>query len=78
VSWLLWWRPPCLHRVVIVNMRHDSNSAIRGVLWASRGAWLVVRNAQLLAPAGVTPIDGDVLVHRDNLAFLQVPTAGSA
>ena len=73
MRWLLWWRPPCLLRVVIVNLKDDPQTAIKGVLWASRGAWLTVRQAALLrAGEGPTPVDGEVIVHRSNIAFLQV------
>ena len=71
MSW--WWQSPAVLRVVIVNLRHDSTEAVRGVLWTSRGPWLVLRNAALLRgnqePA---PVDGDVIIPRDNVSFLQV------
>ena len=67
-----WWRPPALLRVVIVNMKHESE-ALRGVLWASRGPWLQLREVTLLRPnAEPQPVDGEVIVHRDNVAFIQV------
>jgi hypothetical protein len=73
---LLWWRPPCLLRVVIVNLKDDPTTAIKGVLWASRGAWLTVRQASLLRTGTTdtpsTAIDGEIVVHRSNVAFLQV------
>jgi len=70
---LLWWRPPCLLRAVIVNLKDDPNTAIRGVLWNSRGAWLTVRQASLLrGDAAPTAMDGEVVLHRSNVAFLQV------
>jgi len=74
VRWLLWWRLPALLRVVIVNLKDDPNTAIRGVLWSSRGAWLTVRQASLLRAgiAEATVVDGEVIVHRSNVSFLQV------
>jgi len=72
MGWLAWWRPPCLLRAVIVNLKDDSG-AIRGVLWAARGAWLVLREPALLkAGAEPEPIDGDVVLHRSNVSFMQV------
>jgi hypothetical protein len=69
----LWWRPPCLLRTVILNVRDDQNTAIQGVLWASRGAWLVIRNPQLLnAAREPAPMDGEVVIHRTHVAFIQV------
>jgi hypothetical protein len=72
-SWLFWWRPPCVLRAVIVNLKDDPTTAIKGVLWSSRGAWLTVREPFLLK-AGMQParMDGDVIIHRSNVAFLQV------
>ena len=73
LSWLLWWRPPCLLRVVLVNLQSDPDTALRGVLWSSRGAWLTLRRASLVK-GSLPPVlmDGDVLIHRTNVAFLQV------
>jgi hypothetical protein len=68
----MFWRPPCVLRTVIVNFKHDSDLAIRGVLWQSRGAWIVLRDPAVLRPNGpTTPVDGDLVVHRDAIAFLQ-------
>jgi len=59
---------------VIVNLKDDPTTAIKGVLWSSRGPWLTLRSASLLkATLQPTPIDGEVIVHRDNVLFLQVP-----
>lgn len=68
-----WWRPPALLRTVIVNLQSDGDVALRGVLWQSRGAWLVLRDVQMLhANGAVTKLDGESVVHRTNVAFLQV------
>ena len=75
MSWsrLLWWRPPCLLRLVIVNLRSDSDTAIRGLLWGSRGPWLTLREASVLkVNTTPTPIDGETVIHRDNVGFVQV------
>lgn len=73
LRWLFWWRAPCLLRTVIINMKDDDTTAIRGVLWQSRGPWFTVADAQLLK-AGLPPtrIDGSVVLHRDNVSFIQV------
>lgn len=56
---------------VIVNTK--TKLAFRGVLWSQRGAYLVLRNAELLKSAGVaTAIDGEVLIDRSNVDFMQV------
>lgn len=70
---LFWWRPPCLLRAVIVNLISDQTTAIKGVLWSSRGAWLTLREASALhGHATPTPLDGEVVIHRTNIAFIQV------
>lgn len=72
-SWLCWWRPPALLRRVIVTLKSDQDAAIQGLLWQSRGAWLVIKEPTALRP-GVAPasMDGEVHIHRSNVAFLQV------
>jgi hypothetical protein len=66
-----FWQPPFTLRSVILNLK--SGDVLAGMLWSSRGSWLVLRNANLLkAGAAPTPIDGEAVVHRDNLAFVQV------
>jgi hypothetical protein len=60
-------------RRVIVNLKDDPSTAIRGVLWSTRGPWLVLREADFLkASEPPARIDGEVIVHRDNASFLQV------
>lgn len=69
---LFWWRPPCLLRVVIVNLMDDSHTAIRGVLWSARGPWLILRQASLLkVGGGPTELAGDVVIERARVSFLQ-------
>lgn len=70
---LFWWRPPCLLRTVIVNMVGESETAYQGVLWGSRGAWLTLREVHALRH-GAEPakMDGEMVIHRDRVAFLQV------
>lgn len=70
---LAWWKPPCLLRSVLVNMIHDPDAALRGVLWQARGPWLVLRDVTALKTnAPPVAVDGDVVIHRSNVAFLQV------
>lgn len=72
-AWLWLERPPAIRQRVIVNLQHDANEALRGVLWQSRGPWLVLRDVEALkAGQPPTAMDGEVLVHRSNVAFLQV------
>jgi len=73
MHWLFWWRPPCVLRRVIVNLKHDPTEALEGILWASRGSWLILHDVTGLK-AGVPPTKmiGDVVLHRSNVAYLQV------
>ena len=46
---------------------------MQGVLWHSRGAWFVFRDVALLrAGSPPTPLDGEVVIHRSHVSFLQV------
>jgi hypothetical protein len=73
MRWLLWWKPPALLRQVIVNLVDDPAYVLRGVLWSSRGAWLTLRDPAILKPATApVSLDGDVVIHRARVAFLQV------
>ena len=73
MRWLLFWRPPCLLRRVIVNLKHDSTEAFEGVLWSYRGGWLTLHDVSALK-AGMPPtaVNGDVVIHTSNLAYYQV------
>jgi hypothetical protein len=76
--WLFWWRPPCLLETVIVNLKDDPTTALRGVLWRSHGAWFVLRQPVALNLSAPDPakrevaLPGEVVIHRDNVSFFQV------
>ena len=73
VGWLLWWRPPALLRRVTVVLKDEQPTSLQGVLWRSRGAWLVLRSVTAVRRGEQPePIDGEVIVHRVNVSFLQV------
>lgn len=73
MAWLTWGAPPALYRRVVVNLVSDTDLAIGGVLWQARGAWLVLRKAEMLrAKEAPVPIDGEVLIHRGNVSFIEV------
>jgi hypothetical protein len=73
MRWLLWWRPPCLLKVVIVNVKHDPDTAFRGVLWQARGPWLTLRSVDMFTTGNqFKAVDGEVVLHRDNVSFVQV------
>jgi hypothetical protein len=67
------WGPryPVLRRVV-VNTK-TNQTAFRGLLWGRRGGYLILREAEMLAPrAAPARLDGEVLVPEENVDFLQV------
>jgi len=72
--WLWWWRPPCWRRTVLVNLKDDPTTAIRGVLWVAWGPWITIRHPELCkGGAPPAPMDGEVVLERRNVAFFQVP-----
>jgi hypothetical protein len=64
---------PRLRRRCIVNLRGDGIDTIEGVLWTRRGRWLVLKDARLLhRDDPPVPADGEILIDRDQINFLQV------
>lgn len=61
-----------LKRQVIVNTKTDR--AFRGVLWrVARWRYLVLKNAEMLRGRDEpVPIDGEVVIERANVDFIQV------
>lgn len=71
VAQTVWASRLMLRRKVIVNLVGDR--AISGVLWCRRGGLIVLKQAELHEP-GVEPVpmDGDVVVERARVDFVQV------
>lgn len=58
-------------RKVIVNTK--TGKAFRGILWKLSFRLVILRNSELLKPKGETiPIDGELVVLRDEVEFIQV------
>ncbi len=58
-------------RTILVTTRTDRT--FRGVLWARRRGYLVLRQAELLRPRGETvPMAGEILIESANVDFVQV------
>lgn len=58
-------------REVIVTTKTDKS--FRGVLWEKRRGYIVLRKASLLQGRGdVIKMDGEVVIERDNVDFIQV------
>lgn len=68
------WRRSALNRRVVVNLK--TGKVFDGVLFAKRGPILIIKGAKLLE-AGRDPVtvDGDVLIERSNVDFVQVTAA---
>lgn len=61
---------PVLRRVMVTT---KTDQTFRGVLWRRRGAYLILRQAQLLKPkAEPVEMAGEVLIDRANVDFTQV------
>lgn len=55
---------------VVVNL--TTGAAIDGVLWDERGPLIVLRDARLHNEGGTAPLDGEVIIERDRIDFVQV------
>lgn len=70
------WRRTAVRRRVVVNL---DGKAFSGILWAKRGPLLVLRDAQLMHPgAAAVPVDGEVVIERRAVEFIQVVAAGGS
>lgn len=66
-----WWRHWPVCQRVLVQM--EDGRAFAGVMYARRGPLLVLRDAQLVEPGTEpVPVDGEVLIERPKVAFIQV------
>jgi len=46
---------------------------MQGVVWAVNGRWITLRSVSMLKAGGApTPVDGEIVVDRHNVAFMQV------
>lgn len=64
------WRRTVLHRRCIVNL---ADKAFDAVIYARRGPLLVLRDARMLTPgSSPQPLDGEVVVERCRVEFIQV------
>lgn len=58
-------------RQVILNTK--SGKAFRGILWKLHPRMIIVKNAEFLKLKGETvPLDGDLVILREEVEFLQV------
>ncbi|MGW4641815.1 hypothetical protein ACWEN6_25075 [Sphaerisporangium sp. NPDC004334] len=70
-----FWRTMARRRVVVSLV---DGTAFTGIIWARRGPLLVLRDAQLLAADGPTGVDGEVVIERSRVSWVQVLPGGGA
>ena len=71
---MLGRKHPALLRTVMVQL-DDGETAVRGVLYAYKRGWHILRNCQVMpGDSGATPADGEMMIHRDRVLFLQAVT----
>lgn len=63
-------------RRVVVSL--VDGTAFTGIIWARRGPLLVLRDAQLLGPDGPTSVDGEVVIERPRVSWVQVLAGGGS
>ncbi len=54
---------------VLVNLVDDT--AVEGVLWRTTSRWLIVAGGTLHQYGKATPLDGQTLIGRDRILFVQ-------
>lgn len=64
-----------INRRVMVNLQ--SGQAVEGVLWDDRGPLIVLKDAHLHTEGGSAPLDGEVVIERTNIDFVQIVTGAS-
>lgn len=69
----LAWRRCVVRRRVIVNL--TSGSAVAGVLLAQRGPLLFLRDATLHEQGRQIPVDGEAIIERTRVDWIQAVTA---
>ena len=69
MSWA--WRRNVVRRSVIVNLK--SGRTFRGILWKQAGPLIVLRQAEMLEMGRQPmPVDGEVVIERTEVEFMQV------
>lgn len=70
----LAWRRNVVRKRGIVNLK--SGRTFRGILWKQTGPLVVMRQAEMLeAGRDPVPVDGEVVVERSEIEFIQLTIA---
>lgn len=75
VGWLYrsWLRLPIRRRAYVTL---TDGTTVAGVLWRRHGGYVTLRDARLHAEGQQVPIDGEVVIDRDRIQFLQLLEGG--
>lgn len=67
----LAWRRNVVRRRGIVNLK--SGRTFRGILWKQSGPLVIMRQAEMLeAGREPIPVDGEVVIERSEIEFIQL------
>jgi small nuclear ribonucleoprotein (snRNP)-like protein len=66
----LWQKYPEMKKSIVYL---KTNSSFRGIIWSVDSQFLVMKNTEMLKNDGVKVLDGDVLIQRNDIEFIQVP-----
>lgn len=70
MSW--FWKRNVVRRRMIVNLK--TGRAFRGIVYKQSGPLVVLRNVEMLESGRPpVPVDGEVLIERDEIEFMQAP-----
>lgn len=73
---MLSFQRTLVRRRAVVNLL--SGRAFAGILWAQRGPLVVLRDVTMHEPgAQPTAVDGEVVVERDQIEFIQITGTGA-
>lgn len=64
------YRAIAISRRVVVQLK--TGAAIDGILWDERGQLIVLRDGHLHNEGGSSPMDGEVIIDRLNIDWIQV------
>ncbi len=66
---------PFVRRVIVVT---KTDRTFRGILWRRRRGFLVLHQAELLEHGKAVAMDGELVIERANLDFIQVLAAAGS
>lgn len=62
------------HKRVVISLK--TGLTVTGIITRHRRGYCIVRDAQIIEPGGSSaPADGEILVQRDDIDYVQIPAA---